>query len=242
VTHILALDTTSRYTSVSISKDGDILFEYNFTSHNRLSSSLIPVIGFLLENAELTLNDIDAFGIAIGPGLFTGIRVGLSTLKGMLFSLKKPVVAVVTLKALAYKYINSRKKMSIFPLIDAKRDEVYMAGYTLLGQDISEVVPPCLVHINDLKKELASFNTTGCYFVGSGADVHKKLIGENFKQGKILDRSSFLAAEIGKIAYHDYLAKKVITDLQQLMPFYIRIPDAEQNYPGKIAHPLSCPK
>lgn len=232
MTHILALDTTSKHTSVSISKGEEILFEYNFTSHNLLSSSLIPTTGFLLKSAGLTLKDINVFGIAIGPGLFTGIRVGLSTLKGLLFTGKKPVAAVTTLKALAYKYIDSEKEMLVFPLIDAKRDEVYLAGYKLSGQNISEILPPCLVHIDDLREKLASFHPTGCYFVGSGANVHQALLRESFEKGRILHRSSFLAPEIAKIAYHDYLAKNVISDLQQLLPFYIRIPDAEQNFGG----------
>ena len=230
MTHILALDTTSKHTSISISKGEEVLFEYNFTSHNLLSSSLIPAVEFLLKSAGLTLTDIDVFGIAIGPGLFTGIRVGLSTLKGLLFTAKKPAAAVVTLKALAYKYIDSEKEMSIFPLIDAKRDEVYLAGYDLSGQKIEEIFPPCLIHINDLREKLASFHAAACYFVGSGATVHQALIKENFEKGRILHRSSFLAPEIGKIAYRDYLAKDVISDLQQLLPFYIRIPDAEKNY------------
>lgn len=233
MTHILALDTTSKHTSISISRGEDVLFEYNFTSHNLLSSTLIPTIEFLLKSAGLTLNDIDVFGIAIGPGLFTGIRVGLSTLKGLLFTGKKPVAAVVTLKALAYKYIHSKSEMLIFPLIDARRDEVYLAGYNLSGQKIDEILPPCLIHINDLPEKLASFQAAACYFLGSGAHVHRETIKERFEKGGILHRSSFLAPEIGKIAYHDYLAKNVISDLQQLLPFYIRIPDAEKNYKAR---------
>lgn len=231
MTRILALDTTSKNASISISNDEDIQLEYNFTSPNRLSASLVPIIEFLLKDSGLKFNDIDVFGIAIGPGLFTGIRIGLSTLKGMIFASRKPVVPVVTLKALAYKCENIEKNNLIIPLIDAKRNEVYMAGYHVSRPRIKEIIPPCLVHIDELKKELGMYSTVEFCFLGSGADVHKESIMKNFEGRKILTRSSFLAPEICKITSREYLLKNYIKDLQQLMPFYIRKPDAEQNVP-----------
>lgn len=232
MTHILSLDTTSRFTSVAIAKGEEILFEYNFTSHNRLSVSLIPSIEFLLKEADLVLKDIDVFGIAIGPGLFTGIRVGLSALKGLLFLCDKPVVPVDVLQALAYKYINMSEDTLIIPLIDAKRDEVYLAGYEISRDTLKEVISPCLVHISELGGKLSGFYRDGLYFTGTGAEAHKNLIAANFNRGSILARSSFLAPEICKMAYHEYLSGNVITDLQRLIPFYIRKPDAEQNFPA----------
>ncbi|MCK5058982.1 MAG: tRNA (adenosine(37)-N6)-threonylcarbamoyltransferase complex dimerization subunit type 1 TsaB [Candidatus Aminicenantes bacterium] len=231
MTHILALDTTSKFTSISISKGEEILFEYNFTSHNRLSAALIPSIKFLLKESGLKLNDIDVFGIATGPGLFTGIRVGLSALKGIIFPRGKPVVPVVVLQALAYKYIKMSEDMLIIPLIDAKRDEVYLAGYDISRHTLKEVISPCLVHINDVGGKLSAFHRDGVYFTGSGAEAHHKVITANFNRGSILCRSSFLAPEICKMTYHEYLSENVIMDLQRLMPFYIRKPDAEQNFP-----------
>lgn len=230
MTHILALDTTSPHASISILKEGEILCEYNFSSQDRLSASLIPVIDFLLKECGLNLGAVDVFGIAIGPGLFTGIRVGLAALKGLLFAAGKPVVGVVTLKALAHKYLpNAAGNDVLIPLIDARRSEVYAAGYTIYRGEIEEIMAPFLVHIGELKNELAALQTTGLFFLGSGAEVHKELLAENFKRSKIYYRSSFLAAEIGKMTYHDYLRKNYITDLRQLFPFYIRKPDAERN-------------
>jgi tRNA threonylcarbamoyladenosine biosynthesis protein TsaB len=177
--YILSLDTTSKYSSIAISKNEKIEIEYNFITNDNLSSMLIPTIKFILETIKLNLNDIDIFGIAIGPGSFTGIRVGLSTLKGLLLKKKKPVVPVVTLKALAYKHIDSN--FPIVPVIDAKKEEVYIAGY-------------------------------------------------NFKKSKILVRTPFVASEICKISHKEFISKNFVLDLQDLKPFYLRKPDAEQNY------------
>lgn len=230
MTNILALDTTSKHASISIARKEEITFEYNFTPGNFLSASLIPNIDFLLQNSGLKLGNIDVFGIAVGPGLFTGIRVGLSALKGMIFPAEKPVVPVLTLKALAYKYLDAAGDSMVISLIDARRDEVYMAGYSISGQKMGEVIAPCLIHIKEIKKKLTAFKNMGFRFVGSGADVHEDLIAEQFKQGKVFPRSAFLAPEICKITYHEYSAGNYIKSLDQLMPFYIRKPDAEQNY------------
>jgi tRNA threonylcarbamoyl adenosine modification protein YeaZ len=227
---ILSLDTTSRYASISIAGGEEIHLEYNFAARDELSSSLIPSLEFVLNSMPLKLDDIDVYGIGIGPGLFTGIRVGLATLKGLLLGTGKPVVPVVTLRALAYKYNDSTSP--VISMIDARRGELYIAAYRFVKRHAEELLPPGLVHIDQLKhhlEPLAECKKTKFNFVGSGAEAHKTFIKENFPRVNVCRRSCFLASEICKVAYHYYSKKNYITDLQQLMPFYIRKPDAEQN-------------
>ena len=191
MTNILSIDTSSKHPSISISNGTEIRSEYNFTSDDSLSTTLIPVIEFLLSQAELKLENIDAFGIATGPGLFTGIRVGVSTLKGLIFGREKPVVPVVTLRALAYKCYGS--EFTVIPLIDAKRDEIYFAAYDFSGMEMKETVSPELVHVSDLEKRIKSFDAF-C-FIGSGAEVHENFIKNTFCDREILRRSPFLSWE-----------------------------------------------
>lgn len=224
---ILSLDTSSKHSSIAAFREEQLLGEYNLTNHDELSASLIPFIDRVLNNLGLKLNDIDLFGIGIGPGLFTGIRVGLAAIKGMIFADKKPVVPVTTLKALAYRYMS--ENLTIIPLIDAKRDEVYAAAYDVSGEEIEEIVPPSLVHIRELKNALPGEMTNFC-FVGSGAEAHPKILAKKFPKNKILPRSTFLAAEIGKIAYRDFLQENYIKNVEELLPLYIRKPDAEQKH------------
>jgi tRNA threonylcarbamoyladenosine biosynthesis protein TsaB len=226
MTSILSLDTTSKFASISVSQDKEIVLEYNFATHDELSATLIPSIEFLLNSADMKLTEIDCFGIGIGPGLFTGLRVGLATLKGLLMDTGKPVVPVVTLEALSYKPLSADKP--VIPLIDARRGEVYAAVYSRPGDGLKEVQPPTLAHIDKLKDYLQPYDKYR--FVGSGADVHKEFLKTNFERCKIFHRSCFLASEICKIAFHRYHNKKFITDLQQLMPLYLRRPDAEVNW------------
>lgn len=227
---ILSLDTTSKYASISIAKGEEIHLEYNFATRDELSASLIPSLEFVLNSMPLKLEDIDVYGIGIGPGLFTGIRVGLATLKGLILGTGKPVVPVVTLRALAYKYNDS--KSPIISMIDARRDELYIAAYRFVNRHAQELLPPGLIHIDQLKHHLEpldEFKKTKFSFVGSGAEVHKTFIKEHLAWGNVYRRSCFLASEICKVTFHHYTKNNYITDLQQLMPFYIRKPDAEQN-------------
>ena len=131
-------------------KKGAAHVEYNFSSEDNLSSLLIPSLQFLLKSLKLKPEDIDVFGIGIGPGLFTGIRIGLATLKGMLFGLRKPFVPVVTLHALAFKFVDSIR--SIIPLIDAKRNEVYMGCYRSDEGGLVEAMETQIIYIIYLRR------------------------------------------------------------------------------------------
>jgi len=225
--YILSLDTTSRHSSISVSRGDDVRVEYNFTSLDTLSTFLIPALEFVLKSVEMKPGDIDVYGVTTGPGLFTGIRVGLSALKGLLFGLGKPVVPVTTPRALAHKCLDMETGSTIIPLIDARRDEVYFAAYKRPGDAFEEIFPPRLISIGELPGNLDKVEAP--YFIGSGADVHGARIEAWFGTGKIVSRSSFLAPETCKIAYREYLEGNYITDLQKLMPVYIRKPDAELN-------------
>lgn len=228
---ILSLDTTSGHSSISISRGDEIEIEYNVTIQDTLSVSLIPSLEFVMNSKGLKPGDIDIYGITTGPGLFTGIRVGLSTLKGILFSLEKPVVPVLTLKAAAYKCLDITDitdGLTIIPLLDARRNEVYMAAYHRRGNTLEEVIPPTLVHIDELPQAIDSIENPR--FTGSGAGVHRQKIDEKFGTGKTIDRSPFLAPEVCKIAHGEFLAGNYIKDLRELLPVYIRKPDAEINF------------
>ncbi len=225
MTTILSMDTTSKYISISISEDQTIRLEYNFISQDDLTASLIPSLDFILNSASLKLEDIDVFGITIGPGLFTGIRVGLATLKGLVLSSHKPVVPVNSLEALAHKYIDA--KDPIVSLIDARRNEVYVALYSIIDGRPSEILPPTLLHIEQLKGFLVGQDAF--QFAGSGVEVYTDFLKDQFPHHKILHRSFFLASEVCKIAAFKYQHNLYQKNLQELLPLYIRKPDAEQN-------------
>ncbi len=231
--NILALDTSSRYASIAVLSDDRIQLEYNFSSEDNLSSLLIPSVQFLLKSLRLKLDDIDVFGIGIGPGLFTGIRIGLATLKGMFFDKRKPFVPVVTLQALAFKVGDSVR--SVIPLIDAKRNEVYMGCYRFSGGELLEEMEPVLLGMDRLRERIRQ--CADRIFVGSGAENCRDWLKCNFPDGKLFYRSHFLASEIGKITFQQFQKKNYQLDSQKLLPYYLRKPDAETALPRKVADP-----
>lgn len=226
--NILALDTTSRSVSMALLDQQRVILEYNFFSDDSVSSQLLPSLDMMLKSSRLTLDQVMLFGIGIGPGLFTGIRIGVSALKGMLYGHSKSVVPVVTLEALAYKISETEKR--IVPLIDARRNEVYLAGYQSQGEKMEEWHLPTLCPIHSLNDYLPSGESFA--FVGSGAELHREWIKENFPGSGIYYRSHFLAAEIGKIAWQRFQRNEFLSDLQKLTPLYIRRPDAEMDRKG----------
>ncbi|MCP4154676.1 MAG: tRNA (adenosine(37)-N6)-threonylcarbamoyltransferase complex dimerization subunit type 1 TsaB [bacterium] len=244
--YILTLDTTSKTTSIAVAKNETILAEYNFTALEGLSSSLIPAVQWVLNGTGLKLEEIDAFGITTGPGLFTGIRVGLAALKGLLLGCPKPIVPVVSLKAIAQKFVPLNPSAILIPLIDARREELYFSGYNYSESenDLQECFPPQLSNIKKLKECIGE--KTGQFrdisFTGSGADAYKDLLLESFPNANILNRSPFLAAEVALLTCKELEKGNSINNLQELMPLYIRKPDAEQNRIAretKLTHPKS---
>jgi tRNA threonylcarbamoyladenosine biosynthesis protein TsaB len=223
---ILALDTTSAFASIALLKDEQTIFEYNFSSDDNLSAILIPSLEFLLKSVQVKLDDLDAFAAGIGPGLFTGLRVGLATIKGLNMLLARPVVPVVTLEALAYKCRETERP--IVALIDARRSEVYCGAYRFDGRELQATIPACLIPFADLQVTLAGLKDP--IFVGSGADVHRAKLRTWYKRAQLDTRSHFLACEIGKIAQARFTAGVFVTDMQHLLPLYLRKPDAELNY------------
>jgi len=181
-------------------------------------------------NPPLNFSDIDVYSITIGPGLFTGLRVGLATFKGILLDTKKPVVPVISLEAVAYKLRN--RGIPVVSMIDARRNELYIAIYSSDGEDLREISSPELIPVEKLEEHVSGILKPGeaAVFTGSGASVYHEQLKESFPKCQIDIRSFFLAPEVNLIAAREYKKKAYITDLQKLLPLYIRKPDAEQNY------------
>jgi len=229
--NLLSLDTSSRDASIAVLKNEDVLLEYNFTSPDNLSVTLIPSLEFILKALGMKIAEIDVFGICTGPGLFTGIRIGMATLKGLAFSESKPVVAVTSLLALAYKFADTKK--TVIALIDAKKNEVYLGGYRFENREPVELIPPCLLKIDAIVPLAAKFPEK--IFIGSGADKHSEFLKKNFSYVRRQFRSNYLANEIGRIALQQFKRQHYLTDLQELFPFYLRKSDAETNLGNSAA-------
>ena len=124
---ILAIDTSTDYLSLAVLDNGKVLAKFHQKTSMRHSILLVPTIDKMLKRARLKVKDIDCFAISIGPGSFTGLRIGVTVIKGLAYALKKPVVAVPTLDVIAWNAQNF--KGMICPVLDARKNKVYACIY-----------------------------------------------------------------------------------------------------------------
>lgn len=128
---ILFLDTSSKYLSLAVAEDDRVLSQMHRLLDRKHSTQLVSLIDKVLKKARLSLKRIDGFCVSKGPGSFTGLRIGITTVKGLAFVLQKPVVAIPSLDILAQNAcaVINRRILQVCPIIDAKQDKVYTSLY-----------------------------------------------------------------------------------------------------------------
>ena len=135
---ILQIETATTVCSVALAKDGQVLALKQVDQRNIHAEVITVFIDELLHTAGYTFSDIDAIAVSCGPGSYTGLRIGISTAKGLCFALDKPLIAVETLESMAYGAIAEgvESDMLLCPMIDARRMEVYTALFNAKGERI----------------------------------------------------------------------------------------------------------
>lgn len=219
---ILGLETSERICSVALTGDNDILSEYSIPTQKH-AEVLPQLIDKTLKKGKKTIPEIDLYGISIGPGSFTSLRVGLSFIKGLALTAKKPIVAVCTLDALAKEagYVTH----NISPIIDAKRGEVYTALYKFRNGRIDRITYPESFSL----KELIERTKEKTLFIGSGVQVWGNLLKAELKDLAVFVKPNPVSAHASTICIlsRKKYKKGDIAEINSLEPLYIRASDAE---------------
>ena len=219
--NILAVDTSGNVCSVAVLADEKIICEIYVDNKRNHSVTLGPMIDECLRRSEMTLEDIDLFGCAAGPGSFTGLRIGIGVIKAFCQSTGKKCVAVNTLDALAQNLEGDDR--TICAVIDARRMDVYSAIYSG-SKRISQYRA---MQIDELLEELNGQNVV---FVGDGSIVFKEKI-ENAGFGTANGTCALQhAGSVGILAYRN--AGNAVS-AYELEPFYLRKTQAERVYEQK---------
>jgi len=137
---ILAVDTSTKFLSLGL-YDGRKSYDYNMELGRKHSALLVPTIKMVLEELGWKFSDIDYFACGLGPGSFTGVRIGVSTIKGMAFGLSRPVVGVSTLDILAENAASIGNCKRVVPVIDARRDLLYYSMYRRNNNHLHRMIP-----------------------------------------------------------------------------------------------------
>lgn len=223
---VLAFDTTTPDGSVALLSDGLLLGEVGTSGASSHSLRLFPAIDFLLRQLSLGVKDVDAFAVAAGPGSFTGIRVGLSTAKGLALAADKLIAAVSTLKALALKG-HSEERQSVAAMVDARKGEVF-AGLFIRkrGGGLEAVVPEAAYKPDNFLNLLPKKGQIS--FIGSGAIAYREKIIAYFGDRALFpSRSLYIAREVGLIGFQLLREGKGVRP-RELEPIYYRPSQAEE--------------
>jgi tRNA threonylcarbamoyladenosine biosynthesis protein TsaB len=227
---VLAVDTSGPVCGVAVAKGDQVAYEAAAVNRHTHSASLLPMIDEALRRCGLKVQEVDLFAAVTGPGSFTGVRIGVSTIKGMAHGAGKPCAGVNALEALAAGI--SDTDMLICPIQDARAGQVYGAAFT-------SGMPPRRI-LNDLAAKLETYLDAALRcaggerklcFVGDGVQTYRETIEQ-----ALGGRAAFLPEHLS------YLRPSAVAllarlespmDYLTLMPYYLRAPQAERARKGK---------
>lgn len=212
---ILAISTSSNTCSVSLLENEECIEELNIINQKTHSENLMPLIDKLFKKTNRLLEDVNLIACDNGPGSFTGIRIGVSTVKAIAEVMQIPVISVSSLEALSYNV--NKENTNIVSLIDARNNQVYAGIFNYKHEIIEQYLAD---DIEKIKKILNNYKDFIC--VGDGFNTHKEL----FNQKEIYD-DMIHSKNIGINAYHKYINGKLQT-ADEIKPMYLRRSQAER--------------
>ena len=224
---ILAFDSTAKVASCAVIDDGRLLSVYNIDNGLTQSELLLPMAEDILKSLGLKFSDIDAYAVSVGPGSFTGVRIGVSLVKGLAFSRNIPCIEVSTLDALAENL--SGLEGILVPCMDARRAQVYNALFSCSSGEITRLTDDRAISLAELAEELKAYPEKRIYLSGDGYGVAKAALD---KAGIITENTPELlinenAGSVAKIAYRKCLSGEYVSD-SEISPTYLRLPQAER--------------
>jgi tRNA threonylcarbamoyladenosine biosynthesis protein TsaB len=223
---VLAVDTNTYAGSVALLEDRRLVAEINLNSPRTHSERLLPAIDLALGAGGIAVADLDGFVLAVGPGSFTGIRIGMSTIKSLAMAGGKPVAPVSGLAALAFKLRRPPGRL-ICPILDARKGEVYAALFESGGDGIKEVVPQGVYSPGKWLAAMPSRRVI--HFLGTGVGPYREVLSAALgTHARFPGRSLYAAYEAGLLGMERLKAGGGL-DYHQVAPLYLRKSQAEEN-------------
>lgn len=228
---ILSVDTATESATCAVMDNKKLLGEIVFNYKKQHSVILMEIIDSLLNNLKLDISNIDGFVVSKGPGSFTGLRIGASTVKGLSQGTRKPFIGISTLDCLAFNLAYTPG--IICPIMDALRGNVYTALYEFENETLVIKSDYLAISIEDLIKLLIEKEKPVC-FIGDGVLIFKDILKANIRNASFaplhlnVARASSMA-ELGM----KKLEENICDDIYSFAPFYLRKSQAEREYEKK---------
>ena len=227
---ILSMTTSSNICSVAILEDTNLIKEITINDANTHSVKLMPLIDKLFRNTNLSISDIDLFACDKGPGSFTGIRIGISTIKAFQDVTKKPSIGISSLTSLTY---SSDYEGLICTLIDAKHDNVYYSLYEYkngIYSQIGDFLSDTIYNITEILK----ICNKPVFFVGNGSTIYQDVLKSTLKENAIIENDesyyNLNAYYTGKAAFYAFCNHD--EDIS-LSPLYLKKSNAQRDWEEK---------
>lgn len=222
----LAVDSSAVAASAALVQDEKILGEFYCNTGLTHSQTLMPMIQGLLQSTKMNLKDLDLLAVSAGPGSFTGIRIGVASVKGLAFPLNKPCIGVSTLEAIAYNLAHLNG--TICAVMDARCGQVYNAVFQASNGKLKRITSDRAISAEDLAKECENY-AKPLFLVGDGA---KLCYNKQWFQpvGALLPPEPLIyqrASSVAKAAIVAYTQDKAVSP-GTLMPVYLRPAQAER--------------
>ena len=221
---ILGIDCSSKSASVGVMSDGRILSEVFINVGLTHSQTLMKITDECLNNSGLSIDDVDKIALTIGPGSFTGVRIGLAFVKGLCFTRDIPCLPVSTLEALCVNVNSFTGK--IYSVLDARCSQVYFAEFESDGKTVKRLCDDCALTLEEVKNKVSS-EKSDVIFVGDGAEICYEYLKNDHKNVFISsDNNRYVR---GGAVCLSALEKGNTVNSSELVPNYLRLPQAQRN-------------
>ncbi len=229
--YILGIDTSTRSCSAALIEDQHLRAELTVNGGDTHSTHVMALIDQVIKAAAVTIAEVDGFAVTCGPGTFTGLRIGMSTVKGLAMAQDKPIVGVSSLAALAMQACGS--DALVCSMIDARREQVYCRCYRCTD---NETIHPCTPErVCDLPEAIGCIDEPAL-FIGSGALLYAAHIRAHL--GPLARFAPCLAHTLRASTVASLAREKLINgdieDLAGVVPVYLRKSDAQVNLEGLV--------
>lgn len=230
---ILAIDTSSIVATCAIMDNEKLIGEYILNHKRTHSQKIMPIVQEILSSCDLKPEDIDVYAAAKGPGSFTGLRIGIATVKGLAHATNKPVIGISTLEALAFNLPYSEG--IIVPMMDARRDRVYTGLYKWEKGDLCVIGEPDVLEVKELLSLLSQRNEL-IIVNGDGAIAYKDEIISVLGDRVLFAPKSVNMARASSVAELALAKAKAgeVESFMELVPEYLRKSQAQREYDEKM--------
>ena len=225
---ILAFESSAKAASVALVRDGKLISQYSQCSGLTHSRTLLPMAEDMLKNTETSLKDLDLLAVAHGPGSFTGVRIGVSTVKGLAWAAEKPCVGVSTLEAMSWHGL--AKGGLICPVMDARRSQVYNALFEIREGRPVRLTEDRPIALADLAEELKALDRPA-FLVGDGAELARRYFEANSVPCEVAPENLLWQSAWGVAMA---AADKTPGNADSLLPVYLRLSQAERERQEKM--------